>query len=439
MPQEQLYAKTLGFFEPSLFHIHLAYDVKLDEWKNWPDEALFTYFHEYIHYLQDLTTTSGLYNIFVLDEYLKYAVNYIYSLPKGAFNVPIPITNSGNNVFNNITVLAETCNSNNKLNEYQEATLAITGRANTKNKKVTLDGQNINLAEVTVATSYGVIKLSGREIRESMARLGQKIAYRKELANNVVTLSQPNYPYKVVEQLAAFYNSPLIHNDEFLFALCDFALMYQHPAKVLVQFLEITEQNPQLTDYRMAIAFFRNCGQNVNGYGNTVSFDDLPKQTFTLAYNGLRTRYKGFEHASLRNWFSEIMSKAIAIRLNTPFFMNDLVSQGNAKSNPYFEFFMNFLGSPLLTDDENRSYFYNGTKEKLKIRQLSRLKVAGNILFTLNGDKLECKLYDYCKAAGHCVNYDCKNAPWKKAKRFCACPYGHLWMGWKLKNYYPVH
>lgn len=438
MTQEQLYAETLGFFEPSLFHIHLAYDVKLDDWKNWPDEALFTYFHEYIHFLQDLTTTSGLYNIFVLDEYLKYAVNYIYDLPKGAFKVPVPVANSGNNVLNNLIVLAGTRNSNNKLNEYQEATLAITGRANTNNKMVTLDGQNINLAEITVPTNYGDIRLSGREIRESMARLGQKIAYRKELANNVVTLSQPNYPYKVVEQLSAYYNSPLIHNDEFLFALCDFALMYQHPAKVLVQFLEITEQNPQLTDYRMAIAFFRTCGQNVNGYGNTVSFDDLPKQTFALAYNGLRSRYKGFEHASLRNWFSEIMSKAIAIRLNTPFFMSDLVSQGNAKSNPYFEFFMNFLGSPLLTDDENRSYFYNSTKEKLKIRQLARLKAAGNILFTLNGDKFECKLYDYCKATGHCVNVDCKNAPWKKAKLFCACPYGHLWIGWKLKDYYPV-
>ena len=71
MTQEQLYAKTLGFYEPSLFHIHLAYDVKLDEWKNWPDEVLFTFFHEYIHFLQDLTTTSGLYNIFVLDEYLR--------------------------------------------------------------------------------------------------------------------------------------------------------------------------------------------------------------------------------------------------------------------------------------------------------------------------------------------------------------------------------
>lgn len=102
--QEHLYAKTLGFFEPSLFHIHLAYDVKLDDWKNWPDEALFTYFHEYIHFLQDLTTTSGLYNIFVLDEYLKYAVNYIYGLPKGTFKVPIPVVKLGNNVFNNRTV-----------------------------------------------------------------------------------------------------------------------------------------------------------------------------------------------------------------------------------------------------------------------------------------------------------------------------------------------
>lgn len=439
MTQEHLYAKTLGFFEPSLFHIHLAYDVKLDDWKNWPDEALFTYFHEYIHFLQDLTTTSGLYNIFVLDEYLKYAVNYLYKQSKGAFKVPIPVIPSKDNVSNNLYVLKNTRNSQNKLDNHQKSTLQVKGKASVKDHIEVLDDQSINLAEVTVPTNHGTIVLSGREIREGMAYLGQKIAYRDELAKGEVSLTPPNYPYKVVEQLSSFYSSPLMRNEEFLFALCDFSLMYQHTAKVFVQFLEITEQHQELKDYRTAIEHFRNFGQNVDGNGNVVSFSDVPKYAFTLAFNGLRSRFKGIEHTNLRNWFSDIMSKAIAIRLNTPFFMSDLVKNGNARTNPCFEFFMNFLGSPLLTDDENRSYFYNATKEKLDVRKLSRLKAAGNILFTLYGDNFECKLYDYCKAAGHCVSDDCKNAPWKKAKHFCACPYGHLWMGWKLKDYYPVH
>lgn len=439
MTERRKYAKTLGFFEPTMFHIHLAYDVKLDDWKNWSDEAMFTFFHEYIHFLQDLTTTNGLYNIYVLDEVLKYDVNYIYRLPKGAFKVPIPVVDSGDNVLNNIMVRAKTTISDNQLNDYERANLIVTGRAVVNTNVLNLDGQQINLAEVTVPTNLGKnITLSADEITESMACLGQKIAYQNELAQGKVKLSPPNYPYHTVEQLASFYSSPLMHSDEFLFTLCDFALMYQHPAKVLVQFLEIVEQNPNITDYRSAIEHFQKFGKNVDGYGNTVSYEDIGKHAYSCAINGLRSRFKGIVHANLRNWFSEVMSKAFAIRQNTPFFMTDLVLKGNARTNPDFEFLMNFIGSPLLSDDNNRTYFYNATKEKLNVKRLARLKAAGNMLITLNGGGFECTLYDYCKAAGYCVNDDCKNSPWKKAKRLCACPYGFLWMGWGLKEYYPI-
>lgn len=439
MTQERRFAKTLGFFEPSLFHIHLAYGVKLDDWKNWPDEALFTFFHEYIHFLQDLTTTSGLYNIYVLDEVLKYDVNYIYSLPKGAFSVPIIVADSGDNVLNNIAVRAKMTCSDNQLTDNEKNRLVVTGRAIVSDQLMTVDGQQINLYKVTVPTNLGKsITLTAEEITESMACLGQKIAYRKELAQGKVTLTPPNYPYYTVEQLASHYTSPLIKSEEFLYTLCDFSLMYQHPAKVFVQFLEIAENAPTVTDYRAAIKLIQACCNNIDGYGHTIAFEDIGKQAFTCAFNGLRSRFKGFDHACLRNWFSEVMSKAFAIRQNVPFFMIDLVTNGNARTNPYFEFLMDFLGTPLLTDDDNKSYFYNATKEVLNTRRLARLKVAGNILFTLNGSGAACELYDYCKAAGHCVNEDCNNRPWKKAKHFCACPYGHLWMGWKLKEYYPI-
>lgn len=439
MTQERRYANTLGFFEPSMFHIHLAYDVKLDDWKNWPDEVLFTFFHEYIHFLQDLTTTSGLYNIYVLDEVLKYYVNYIYGLPKGSFRLPIPVIDSGDNVLNNIKVRAKTAVCVNQLADNEKDNLIVSGRAVVNTNVLNLDGQQINLAEVTVPTNLGKnITLTADEITESMAYLGQKIAYHTELIQGKVRLSPPNYPYHTVEQLAIYYNSPLMKSDEFLFTLCDFALMYQHPAKVLVQFLEIVENNPKVTDYRAAIKHFQNNGLNVDGYSNAVAFEDIGKQAFTCAFNGLRSRFKGKEHASLCNWFTEVMSKAFSIRQNTPFFMTDMVLKGNARTNPYFEFLMNFLGSPLLSDNSNKTFFYNATKERLNVRRLSRLKAAGNILFTLAGNGFECELYDYCKAAGHCVNDNCKTRPWTRAKRFCACPYGFLWMGWKLKDYYPV-
>lgn len=87
---KKYYNTTLGFCESPFFRIHLAthsgdvFDI------NTMSESDFAIFiHEYIHFLQAITTFYGLNHIHITVEYFKKALNTIYPT-NGQFKVPIP-------------------------------------------------------------------------------------------------------------------------------------------------------------------------------------------------------------------------------------------------------------------------------------------------------------------------------------------------------------
>ena len=65
------YNTTLGFYEPAIFHMHTIGKGKLNEMEKWSQLQKSTFLHEYIHFLQDITTIQGLNNIFI--SYFKFS------------------------------------------------------------------------------------------------------------------------------------------------------------------------------------------------------------------------------------------------------------------------------------------------------------------------------------------------------------------------------
>ena len=52
------YYKTLGFYCPSLFYICLDGKGRLKDIKKWDEVQQSTFLHEYVQFLQDITTTQ---------------------------------------------------------------------------------------------------------------------------------------------------------------------------------------------------------------------------------------------------------------------------------------------------------------------------------------------------------------------------------------------
>lgn len=76
-----------GEYIPAFFEMYLRIDGDIDLNKlSERDFSLF--FHEYIHFLQDITTTYGLTTCYVYGEYIQSVVNDIYEKGQQVFEVP---------------------------------------------------------------------------------------------------------------------------------------------------------------------------------------------------------------------------------------------------------------------------------------------------------------------------------------------------------------
>lgn len=84
-----------------MFHLHVHTEENFKNWRKWDDETLCTFLHEYIHFLQDVSTVSGLHNIYVMGECLSDRITRIYKMSEKKIKVPLPLVQGPNNVWNN--------------------------------------------------------------------------------------------------------------------------------------------------------------------------------------------------------------------------------------------------------------------------------------------------------------------------------------------------
>lgn len=110
MSEIRTYNQNLGSYMPAFFYMKLSfpyYDSSTMLY-NLSKKNLSIFIHEYIHFLQDISSYSLLNNAYVYSEYMHAAANYIYSLPKGKIDIPLKLPYNFGNVDLNKYV-NETC------------------------------------------------------------------------------------------------------------------------------------------------------------------------------------------------------------------------------------------------------------------------------------------------------------------------------------------
>lgn len=424
--------QILGFYMPSMFHLHVHTESNITNWKAWDDETQCTFLHEYIHFLQDISTVMGLYNIYVLGECLADVVNQVYQMNDSEITVPIQLIPSTNNVYNNSIVNTVVAGSFNLPDGVDEDNLMITGKANVIPNIQNMNGKNIDLSMIHVPYQGGGNFLLGNyHISESMAYIGEKIMYGGRPS---VIQPSPNYPYDVVRQLAQFYSPKLSNNLPLLFSLCDLSLTFSHAGKILIHFFDQYIKDGCPTDWRAYIVdvISRTNASAVNGVG---SYSKALNEIKDLAIESLDKRFKGVNYDDIRRWYYNIINRIVTCRLNNPLFLVDFIQAGELKKNPVFEQLLKNIGTPVLTNDYHHTYFTDKVHGcHLKKRRAQFLQAAGSITYALLDAEFPCDLRYQCKAEGRCIDRDCVRAPWKHARRINPCPYGHLWYGWKLRK-----
>jgi hypothetical protein len=96
-----LNSKLLGSYFQSFFCIELHTDESLDDLNNLKEETISTLLHEYIHFLQDITTSFGLTNIISIVNHQKLVNQTIIDSDLETFKTPVEVDiNTESDIYN---------------------------------------------------------------------------------------------------------------------------------------------------------------------------------------------------------------------------------------------------------------------------------------------------------------------------------------------------
>ena len=225
---------TSGSYAPTFFTIRIPNDenyenLLLNERMSPQAEAYFL--HEYIHFLQDLTTISGLSNICVVVDYMKWAT---HQAKNGKIYVPcLPKAADGYNLLNNQTMnsarLGHGLLDKIKVKEIRNLVL--------NDDKVQVNGvyhTRLN-AIVTFKDSEGnnhQYQIGEFALSESMAYTIEQMLYPNVLPD------APDCPYRIVELICDKFLQGFSDDLCKIVALCDACLMYSFPGRIFQMAIE---------------------------------------------------------------------------------------------------------------------------------------------------------------------------------------------------------
>lgn len=417
--------KDFGSYMPAFFHmeVNFPYPPGLMTLYNLLKQDQATFVHEYIHYLQDVTTFFGLNNAYVYSEYLHAASQIIYAEPDNKIHLPVEIHNNYGNVELNREV-NEICTGDIE----QISTLFV---LDIKEKYVRTKYNHPffkSLCQIVlVLPQKKKLIFGGRAIMESMAYLVER---------NVEPHCKgaDDYPYHSAE-IVANKIYPQFANDDFrLIALCDISLNSSNPGKTFVQTLEMYKKYSLIptTDkiyddfYHAPCVMMGNKTKYINGFFN---FAITVGERLVLY---LRDPYS----APFRDAVRKMIGGGMDYRLNHRTFMVDIAKSGDLNHNSTLHTIIKRFGSPVISD--NQGNFCQIPSLYFEDSQFYNFVAVEQLYKTLSDCQDCCELYswcDYLDANGNkTVNIDdrCMNEPWKRCYDTQLCPYGMLWRHWNL-------
>jgi hypothetical protein len=412
-----------GFYEPGMLHLEVATREDLGDFKKLTANP--TFLHEYVHFLQDITTTHGLLNFIGYIEHLKNAIKKVTDDGGAEFDTPVRISNSF---------------------EYQtnlKLRKLYYGDPHCKAKAARYSGYRF---EPSVIDTNGGKTIEARKYKVNYYDEG---AYSNEachfgsfhikeyMAHAIQNQFSPNthhdhIPYVLVELLIQNEYPQLAINTAFIVALCDASLMHYHPAQLFFDALERMKRLKWIPVNVDSVYAFVFDGLNLDWNGRTETFGTLYTSTVNLAIKSFSDALKDQYFKENVRWFNGVMNGALNLRQRFGGLLAKLVSSPGQLSQVFDEAF-NEIGTPFMTNALYHGYCYPPAKLKAASIQSYFPWVFAAVSNTFTGKK-ECLLHSYCKALPdkQITDQNCENSPWERIHLSQLCPYAIMWHTWGL-------
>lgn len=426
----------IGGYSPAFFEMQVMCSSNNFDLNTMSNVDLTICFHEYIHFLQDITTIYGLNNIYVYSEYLSGVLNRLYKQNKpSAFDVPYQINDNSDNVLLNRQIGKVTLGDSDVPSSVQTANIfdimiddyTLLPNPNLSNiKQVTLCLKTQNGEDEFY--SFGALA-----IMENMAYLMERLSSPNDYINS------PDYPYTVAEKVSDFYVNGFSKNSEMILALCDMCLMASNPGWIYVKVMQGIKNGD--------VHFNRPEDIYDHFYSQTVQSVYNVERPFIKSFEQILTTTKAKMKAYIKDiptitedfysWIDKLYSFAVDCRNKNKYYFLEMARAGELKRNQIFINTINQIGSPLMTRD-NKSFYKIPHDRNSQRTDVEYFKAIGQIASLFETGKKSCSLYEWCNNNPlNPTNMYCKNNPWKKCAENNMCFYALLWKHWNLIGYTP--
>lgn len=420
----KLFSNSCGMYNLSMLRIVMNVDFDFGEfsWNNNEPYQKATFVHEYIHYLQDISTTYGLLNFNNILGKIQGYMNFVANSENDEIDLPINLDYIENyeqnewlsQVYEGDTVDLKRCKIINI--SYLEEELY----KNEYNKDVYQVILNLRIDEEFKCKEY---IFGGRAILEGMAYLIETNKYYEESSNLVA-------PYNLCEMVTKYIYEEFAENKSFIVALCDISLMSLQPGVTFYNILrEMKESKFMPNNIEDIYTYCRNNKQ-------LDYYMELYEEQLHTAMERIDFMYSQNSQVSdmvnINKWLKSLLERMKKDRSKNCAFITQIMNYKGEKFEKYFLGMVHKYGVPLIVTKDKE--ILNGATVSNPDLNLTFMNVPIILdkLFDYREKDNECELINLCKEYEsqtdiQLVDNNCIVAPWEKAKEDILCPVGLVW------------
>lgn len=441
----KLHSGNIGEYYTAFFEMYLKnVDTQLDL-NNCTDAEFSTFLHEYIHFLQDLTTTYGLTFMYYHGEYIQSVVNDIRNKGEKEFAIPYLYDDNKDNIQLEETIKSVT------MGDFREGS----EEPILSNVKATLDvyegfpfaNERLNKINCVVLEADNDIMLSfgAHAIKESMAYIMERLITKDYQPS-------PDYPYSSAEKVAKSICPEFASNILNVLALCDCSLMFTNPADVFYNILcQIRDKHIVLNKPYDLYDQLKNA--KVGVADNITN----PFAHYEMIAEEARKKLRSYffipdnpqMHEAYYLWINRVIDFAIYLRTKEPSFIINMVYDGCCKTNATLARIIHWIGTPLIKN--KRKDYFSIKPHDLTGYAVEIMKSTQQMFQLLHEGVVPCSLYPWCKNSDIELSKDdpdykpinptpevCLKKPWERINCNELCPFALLWRNWGLTDYTPI-
>lgn len=406
-----LLRKDYGEYMKGFFKIGL--NMKLEEGisiNQMTTEELATFVHEYIHFLQNITTTYG---VAYFNDNSLFIQLFVSEASKCEKQIPFPF-------------LEEKCKVE---NAYEEMELRLFYLGDSEHKKIhhvneirvendeimklIITDEDLKLVNIYYDDKTSPYTFRTNCIEESMAYLIESEKFSGICRTNEL-------PYNSCELICENLYPELAERKDIIVTLAEISLMHYNCGLMFIELLKMIKQkgmnfkntNEVATNLKKYIPhLFKNYKQTFAKTAERINFlypQNTPFENINIWLKNVLK--KGYDY---RNQFCNLISR-----------MMDLCEEDCKK---YFLVLTNEFGFPALCDKNNNIFSTEC--------DVSFALVPIAIFNTFKSSETKCYLYEYCRVDKlPQMNKNCTSAPWLQSEEKMLCPFALFWYQYSLNG-----